>query len=60
MQDASAAGMGGIWLPANDTECLLQWRHRFPASTTDSVVPLENADLIWHGFFFCAHPGEYT
>jgi hypothetical protein len=41
-QDASAAGMGGIWLPANDSECPLLWRHRFPASTTDSVVSLDN------------------
>jgi hypothetical protein len=41
-QDASAAGMGGIWLPANEAECPLLWRHRFPATVTESVVSLEN------------------
>jgi hypothetical protein len=34
--------MGGIWLPANESECPLLWRHWFPASTTTSVVSLAN------------------
>lgn len=40
--DASAAGMGGVWLDTRQLRPPLMWRQRFPQATTDAVVSWSN------------------